>query len=417
MFAREKFDFLGNSLSKSMLIKALGNILLFRGEQSRGMVLALLSDFFGVKQNQIFLFSAARMSVFSFIKSLDLERGDEVLVAGYTCVVLTNAVKFSGQPIKYVDIQVTDCNLDLNALREVVSEKSKVLILPHNFGLPDQHISAIKEEFPELIIIEDVAHGFGTRDKEKRIIGTIGDASFFSLEYSKPVTAGLGGIMIINNPKHLSKFSEHYNSLGTESWLITIRKLLTLCAMVMSRSSWTSFFRTNVMRFMRISRLVYATSQKEVDGIMPETYATKLNPLLCNVLLPQLQEIRVINQTKRKVLESYAKRFAQVSSLIPIDIDNAVMIRYPLIFNDGVEDMQIDSLREVALKKGYRFGEWFNDVIHPKGSYRYMYQQGSCPVGETMAKRMLNLPVNAFAVLSESELDEVVSIIKAQGID
>ena len=171
MFAREKFDFLGNSLSKSMLIKALGNVLLFRGEQSRGMVLALLSDFFGVKQNQIFLFSAARMSVFSFIKSLDLERGDEVLVAGYTCVVLTNAVKFSGQPIKYVDIQVTDCNLDLNALREVVSEKSKVLILPHNFGLPDQHISAIKEEFPELIIIEDVAHGFGTRDKEKRIIG------------------------------------------------------------------------------------------------------------------------------------------------------------------------------------------------------------------------------------------------------
>ena len=287
----------------------------------------------------------------------------------------------------------------------------------HGFGIADEHLASIREEYPNLIIIEDVAHGFGSRDNGKRLCGKIGDASFFSLEYSKPITAGLGGILIINNQELLPEFQKDFDKIEYDGIGNALRKLLTLSAIVFSRSRWTSFFRINLMRFVRISGIGYATSVKEIEGEMPNSYPTKLHPLLCNLLVPQLTRIEDINRIKNQIVIEYRKFLSGFSSLLPIEVDDAVMIRYPLLFKDQVSNEQITALRNEALGKGFSFGDWFNDVVHPKGSYRYMYQEGSCPVGEKVADRMLNLPVNAFFRVSERDLKALVALMKKHGLN
>lgn len=414
---KERFDFTGNSLSKSYLFSALGSMIKSRSKKCLEESRKSLADYFEVNSEQVFLFSAGRMSVYTLLKSLKLDPQDEVIVAGYTCVVLTNAVKFAGQPLKYVDINSENFNANTESLLELISDRTKVLILPHNFGIPYQDIGKLKEDHPDLIIIEDVAHSFGSKDQNGKLCGTLGDASFFSLEYSKPISAGMGGVMIINNQKLLSSFQSDFETVEIAKRSSALRILLTLCAKVLTRSRNTSFFQTNSMRFLRRSKLGYATSKKEVEGIKPDHYPTRIHPLLCCLLVEQLKNIGSINNKKTEIIRQYSVILSKFKSIQPIDIHNAVLIRYPLLFNEDVSLDRINAFRNEAISHGYRFGEWFNDVVHPRGSYRHMYNEGTCKVGEWVSDRMLNLPVNAFHSLDENELVEIENLIRKHGIN
>lgn len=415
--AKDRFYFTGNSLSKRSLISALGSIISGGGKKCLAECRQLLADYFHVNPDQVFLFSAGRMSVYAMLKSLKLDPQDEVIVTGYTCVVLTNAVKFSGQPMKYVDIRPDDFNANTDLLRALISENTKVLILPHNFGIPYQDIGKLKEEYPHLVIIEDVAHSFGSKDNNGSLCGTLGDASFFSLEYSKPITAGMGGVMIVNNQKLLPSFQSDFDRIQTAETSGALRILLTLYAMVLSRSKNTSFFHINSMRFLRRSKLGYATSKEEVEGIKPDNYPTRIHPFLTCVLVRQLRDITTINGKKREIIIQYCKLFSKFKSVRFVEIENAILIRYPILFSHEVSLDQINALRKEAISLGFRFGEWFNDVVHPKGSFRYMYSEGSCQVGEWVAERIINLPVNAFHPLNKQELAQLERLIRKHGIN
>lgn len=414
---KERFYFTGNSLSRRSVFLALGSIIRGKSKKCLGESRELLAEYLRVDPEQVFFFSAGRMSVYAMLKSLRLDPRDEVIVVGYTCVVLTNAVKFAGQPLKYVDIDIANCNADTNLLYELISERTKVLILPHNFGIPYQDIGKIKEDYPNLVIIEDVAHSFGSKDKNGQYCGTIGDVAFFSLEYSKPISSGMGGAMIVNNPKLLPAFQSDFKKTETAKTSVALRILLSLSAMVLMRSKSTSFFYINNLRFMRYSKLGYATSKKEVQGIKPEKYPTRIHPFLSCFLVPQLRDINSINREKIRIINQYSSLLSRFKSIRPIDVENAVLIRYPILFDRNVSLDQINALRAEAISRGFRFGEWFNDVVHPRGSYRYMYNEGSCEVGEFVAERILNLPVNAFHALDEKELSELESLIRKHGIN
>ena len=63
-----------------------------------------------------------------------------------------------------------------------------------------------------LFIIEDSCHALGSRYKGQEV-GKFGDASFFSSQWSKPITTGLGGWAIINNcelKKHIENIYQTF---------------------------------------------------------------------------------------------------------------------------------------------------------------------------------------------------------------
>jgi len=55
-----------------------------------------------------------------------------------------------------------------------------------------------------LIVIEDAAHAFGAKYKEK-LIGTIGDITAFSFYATKNLTTAEGGMVTTNNPEYADK--------------------------------------------------------------------------------------------------------------------------------------------------------------------------------------------------------------------
>jgi hypothetical protein len=147
-----------------------------------------------------FYFFKGRIALYAILKAIGIKSGGEVIIPGFTCVVVPNAIIYVGAKPVYVDIDLETYNIDPNKIKEKVTEKTKAIIAQHTFGIPAEmnEILAIAKKY-NLYVIEDSCHAIGFKYKGKEV-GTIGDAAFFSSQWSKPVTTGLGGWARINNP-------------------------------------------------------------------------------------------------------------------------------------------------------------------------------------------------------------------------
>jgi dTDP-4-amino-4,6-dideoxygalactose transaminase len=412
----QRFNFLSNSLSKSGFFLSLWNIISLRSKRINLIVQKKLAERVRVDERQLFLFGAARMSVYTLLKSLKLSADDEIIVAGYTCVVLTNAVKFAGCKVQYVDIDTKTLNLNLDLLYQAITHKTKVIIIPHNYGLTFDYITEIKKHNPSIILIEDAAHCFGSRDSRGEYCGTIADAGFYSFEYSKPLTTGLGGAMIINNEELLHSFSLEYDKIGFMAKSTVFKIIISLGGHCVLYSKSTTFWYINYFRILRAFKWMYVTSEKEIKGDLPSDYPVRMNYSISCFLLPQLKDLDRINQKKIKIATIYKNYFRQFEDLIQFDFNDDILVRYPILFADNVSMEVINQIKIEALVKGINFGYWFNDVVHPAGSFRYCYENGACPVGENVAKRIINLPINANYGHVESECQELQEIFLKFGI-
>jgi len=129
-------------------------------------------------------FSATRgrEALYIILKALEIEQGDEVVVIGNTC----NSV--------YVSIRRTGA-----IPTKKPTPKTKAIIITHLFGIPRDF-----EKEDRIPIIEDCAQCIGGKING-RIVGSIGDISFFSFGFDKPISTNEGGMIIVNNPRYLEK--------------------------------------------------------------------------------------------------------------------------------------------------------------------------------------------------------------------
>ena len=409
--------FVSNSLSKKKYFRSIVDIVFFKKNILVNKFRQQVANFFLVKQDHVYLFGAARMGLYSILKVLKLSSKDEVIVAGYTCVVVTNAVKFANCTLKYVDIHNDTLNIDTKKLIEQINENTKVIIIPHNFGLVYDQIDEIKIKFPHLFIIEDAAHTFGSYNFEtKEKCGLMGDASFFSMEYSKPITTGLGGIIIIKNEKFNHLFHTYYKDLPYFNNKNVFKIFITLSIYCLSSSKKANYFATKIFNAFYKLDLIYRTSQSEIDGVIPKNYPVKLSPFLSVFGYYQMLNINEINDEKNNISKKYYEAFKEFKNLKTFYSPNVVFVRFPIVFSDEIKIDKINQIKQIASQKGYSFGVWFDDVVHPRGSFAYCYESGSCPKGEYISERIINLPININVSLTDIEIDAIKTIFHEHGI-
>jgi len=131
-----------------------------------------------------------------------LEEGDEVLATAMTCTASNWPILGNGLKIKWVDIDPTTLNMDLDDLERKITPKTKVIMLVHWGGYPNDldRIKKIQENACKRFgfqpaVIEDGAHSFGSEYKGKKI-GSHGNLTMYSLQAIKHITSVDGGILI-----------------------------------------------------------------------------------------------------------------------------------------------------------------------------------------------------------------------------
>jgi len=131
--------------------------------------------------------------------------GDEVIIPAYTFQATAVAPIAAGAIPVIVDIDQETYTIDPRKIREAITSKTRAVI-PVHLGAQMADMDAILEIAREhnLVVIEDCAHAHGARWRGQGA-GTIGDFGSFSLQSSKILTAGEGGILICRTPQSAAK--------------------------------------------------------------------------------------------------------------------------------------------------------------------------------------------------------------------
>ena len=146
-----------------------------------------------------FAFWKGRVALYALLRALDVGAGDEVILPGYTCVMNVNPIKYVGARPVYVDIEPDTFNMNVNLLEEKITSKTKVIIAQHTYGYPCEMDAIMNIAGSHCIpIIEDCCLALGSKYKG-RMVGTFGRAGYFSSQWNKPYTTGLGGMVITSD--------------------------------------------------------------------------------------------------------------------------------------------------------------------------------------------------------------------------
>ena len=158
-----------------------------------------------------FAFMGGRVALSACLYALQLNKDDEVLLPGYTCIVVPNAIRYAGLKPVYVDIELDTYGLDAEKIEQKITSRTKAIILHHLYGLvcrDYEEIIAIARKH-NLKVIEDCAHSTGAEFKGKKV-GNLGDMAFYSSEQSKVFNTIQGGIAVTNSSELAKKISEYY---------------------------------------------------------------------------------------------------------------------------------------------------------------------------------------------------------------
>lgn len=133
------------------------------------------------------------------LRAMGVKAGDEVIVPAYTFIGSATAVLDLDAKIIYADIDPDTYTIDVDDVKDKISEKTKVIMPVHFAGRPAD-MDAVKEFSEEhgLLILEDAAQAHGAEWRNRRV-GSIGDAGAFSFQSSKNITAGEGGAVTTND--------------------------------------------------------------------------------------------------------------------------------------------------------------------------------------------------------------------------
>ena len=127
------------------------------------------------------------------------EPGDAVIVNGFTCYAVYEAVKAAGLIPIFVDISREDLNFSDKTLKEWSSAKG--IIVQNSLGNPVD-IKKV-EQFAKkhkLAVIEDLAHCAGVKYADERECGTVGVATAFSFGKDKSIDTVSGGAVVLRGP-------------------------------------------------------------------------------------------------------------------------------------------------------------------------------------------------------------------------
>ncbi len=139
------------------------------------------------------------------LRAAEIGWGAEVIVPAYTFQATASAPMSAGAIPIIVDIDPHNYCLDPQAAEKAITPKTKAIIPVHlGSNMADMDaIMALAEKY-SLIVIEDCAHAHGAK-WNGRGAGTIGHFGSFSLQSSKTLTTGEGGILLCRTPELAAK--------------------------------------------------------------------------------------------------------------------------------------------------------------------------------------------------------------------
>jgi perosamine synthetase len=345
-------------------------------------------------------FGSGRVALWAILRALQIGAGDEVIVPGYTCVAVPNAVRFSGARPVYADIDPLTFNVTAATCKQVVTLHTRALVVGHTYGLPAP--MAELREFAAargLLLIEDAAHALGSEYRGQPV-GSLGDAAFFSTEHSKTISTALGGVATTADPSLAEKLRSLQATCPFPD-ATRVRRILFphlifgLCYRTRRKHLGDLLlFRSRLHR-----RAEWSTPECEHQGLEPPAYRWRMGEAQARLGLEQLRRLPRLNAARLAISKQYSQGLLERGLELPptSGADRAVYVRLPYLAR------RRDALLAAASAAGLELGLWFESPVHPGRTELAAvgYTHGDCPVAERTSRQIVNLPCHPGATTSD----------------
>lgn len=143
----------------------------------------------------------------SIIAGIGVEPGDEVIIPAYTFVASATCLLHQNALPIFVDIDPVTYDIDSRKIEAAITEKTKAIMTVDMHGLPADYdeINKIAARY-NILVIEDACQAHGALYKEKKA-GNLAIGAAFSLQASKNLPAGEGGVITTNSKEIRDKAS------------------------------------------------------------------------------------------------------------------------------------------------------------------------------------------------------------------
>jgi dTDP-4-amino-4,6-dideoxygalactose transaminase len=357
-----------------------------------------------------FSFWKGRVALYAILKALDVKAGDEIILPGYTCVMNVNPIKYLGAKPVYVDIEPNTFNINPDLIELKITPRTKIIIAQHTYGYPCNmdRILSISQKY-NLAVVEDCCLCLGSTYKGQKM-GTFGTAAYFSFQWNKPFTTGLGGMLVTSNKKLADKIQAMRDTQAcqpsTKEALLLKAELSVYRLLIFPR---TTAMAQQLFRFLTKKGIVVGSSSSaEFEPVMAPDFFKLMSPYQVRHGLHQIRKIEqnIAHRKNAAVVydqlltqKSFPSRYYDKSLIDP------VLVRYPLRINEKTKAI------EMAASAGVELGSWFECPLHPVETLleKYDYIPGMCPVAEKASKETVNLPLHPRT--SERTLKRTVEFI------
>lgn len=336
-------------------------------------------------------FGSARAAMTVAVQVL-ANRDRVVFVPAFTCVAVPNAVQTAGGHLVWVD--VVGPNIDVAEVMRL-GRPGDCVIAQHTYGVPidPEAIRALRSR--GILVIEDRAHRFDGAE-------LVGEVAIFSLEHSKVVSGGQGGLVRTDDADLMARLQAVHDGLnigGPDVGRIlrtsAVQRLLAAPAVPGAISSPAR----------RLALRVPALSQ---PGQTPGEIAggpidiRRLDPRLATIAHSSVAGAQANLDHRARVAAQYIER---LGPLIPDWARVArPYVRMPAIVDDARRVTR--ALRAAGVDLGPR---WFEAPVHPAGT-RSSYVPGSAPNAERLAAQVISLPTHP--LITDDDVELVTSAIR-----
>jgi perosamine synthetase len=301
------------------------------------------------------------------LRAVGVAEGDEVVTSPFSFVASANAVLYERARPVFADIDPVTLNLDADAARAAVTERTAALLPVHIFGFPAD-LPAF-ESFG-LPIVEDACEALGAVHRDGAAVGGRGHPAVFGFYANKQLTTGEGGMVTLADEAMKERIDSERNQ-----------------------------GRAPDMGWLDHDRL---------------GFNYRLSDIACALGIAQLERLDDMLSGRARVAGWYAEALAGIEGLgVPVAEHGGdrrgwfvYVVQVP---REGpARDDVIVALRERGIAS-----KPYLPAIHLMSFYRerFGHREGEFPVCEDVAARSIALPF--FPEMTEAQVAEVAEGLKA----
>lgn len=328
-------------------------------------------------------------AVHTAVAAINPNPGDEIITTAMSDMGTVIGVLFQQAIPIFADVAKDGYHLDPAAVRQQITSRTRAIIVVHLWGMAadmDGFLAIGKEH--GIPIIEDCAQAYLTSYKGK-LSGTMGDIGCFSLQQSKHITCGDGGLVVTN------------------------RDDLADRARLFADKGWD---RTGADRGHAFLGMNY-----------------RITELQSAVALAQLGKLEKFVARRRALSDRLSAQLSGIAGLVaPPDSATSgnTCWYYPLLVQKETLGISRERFAAALSAEGVGAGTWLGQPLYdfpvfskqltfgtshhpfdcPSASRKVEYKPGLCPNAEKSLSELVILTINEF--YTEQDIDDMAAAIK-----